>query len=76
MDTPISRQSVEIDRLAVEHRDAAGGMEAAERDRNAGRPERPRDIERARILVRLHADQPHHAEIAVAREAAQSVAES
>ena len=40
-------------------------MEAAERDRNARRPERPRDIERARILVGLHADQPHHAEIAV-----------
>ena len=41
---------------------------------NAGRTERPRNIERARILVRLHADQRHQAEIAVARGSARSSA--
>ena len=60
---------VEFDRAAVQHRQAARDMEAAHDDRDAGGAERPRDIERAGILVRLHADQPDQAEAAVALEA-------
>ena len=63
-------REIEVDRLAVEHRQAAGDVESAERHRNARRAERTRDIERARILVRLHADQRQQPEIVVAAEAA------
>ncbi len=38
---------------------------------NARGAERPRDVERARILIGLHADQPDHAEAARFTEAAQ-----
>ena len=48
-----------------QHGDAAGNVKAADHDRDAGLAERPRDVERARELVRLHADQPHHAEAVV-----------
>ena len=41
-------------------------MEAAHGDRDSGLPERSRDVERARILVRLHADERDESEIAVA----------
>ena len=44
-------------------------MEAAHRDLDAGVAERLGDVERARKLVRLHADQAEYAEIAVLAEA-------
>ena len=44
-----------------QHGDGAGDMETADRDHDAARPQRARDVERARKLVRLHADQEHHA---------------
>ena len=59
---------IELDRLPVEHRQASGDVEAAHRDRDAGIAERAGDVERARILVRLDADQRDQAEIAVAPE--------
>ena len=59
--------------MAVEHRQAARDVKAAHGDRHAGVAERPGDVEGARILVRLDADQRHQAEIAVV---ARSVASS
>ena len=56
---------VEIDRAPVQHRQAARDVEAAHGDRDAGLAERPRDVEGARILVRLDADQRDKPEIAV-----------
>ena len=44
-------------------------MEAAQGDGDAGRAERPRKIKRARILIRLHADERDHAEIVVTPKA-------
>ena len=70
MEMPRSLREFEIDRLAVEHRKAAGDVKSAERHRNAGRTEVPREIEGARILVRLHPHQRQQAEIVVAPEAA------
>ncbi len=61
-------RKVEVDGGAVEHGEAAGHMEAAHRDLNAGGAERLGDVQRARKLVRLHADQAEHAEIAVLAE--------
>ena len=40
-------------------------MKAANRNWNPGRPQRTRQIECARILIGLHADKRHQAEIAV-----------
>ena len=40
-----------------QHGDAARDVKAADADRQAGGKERPRQIDRARKLVRLHADQ-------------------
>ena len=40
-----------------QHRDAAGDVKAADADRQSGGEERPRQIDRARKLVGLHADQ-------------------
>jgi len=48
-----------------EHRQHAGDMEAADDHRDAGRAQRLGDMQRTRILVRLHADQADKAEIAV-----------
>ena len=45
-----------------QHGEAAGDMEPADDDRDAGGAQRPGDVERARELVRLHADQADHAE--------------
>ena len=45
-------------------------MEAAHRDRDTGGADRPRNVERAGILVRLHADETEQAEVAVFAEAA------
>ena len=55
-------REIEIDGGAVEHRDAAGNVKAADHDRNAVLAERTREIERARVLIALHADQRDHAE--------------
>jgi hypothetical protein len=63
--------AIEIDGRAVEHGDAAGDVKAADDDGNAGGAERPRDVERARILVGLHTDQPDHAESTSFAETAQ-----
>ena len=60
---------IEIDRAAVQHRQAPGNVEAAHGDGNPGRAERPRDVERAGILVRLNADERDKPEIAVPPEA-------
>ena len=49
-----------------QHGEAAGDMESADHHRHAGRPERAGDVERAGILVRLHADDRDQAEPAVA----------
>ncbi len=62
-------RKVEVDGGAVEHGEAAGYMEAAHRDLDAGGAERLGDVERAWKLVRLHADQAEHTEIAVLAEA-------
>ena len=48
-------------------------MKAAHGDLNAGIAERARNIERARILVRLHADQSEQAKIAVLAETAEQL---
>ena len=45
-------------------------MKPAEHHRDSRRAQRARDVERARILVRLHADEADEAEIPVARELA------
>ncbi len=58
------QRDAEIERLLQvsgqcgQHRDAARDMEPADHDRYSGGAELAREIERARILVRLHADQP------------------
>ena len=44
-----------------QHGEAAADMEAAHYHRHAERAKFPGEIERARKLVRLHPDQPHHA---------------
>jgi hypothetical protein len=53
---------------ARQHGEAAGDVEAADHHRNAGLAQRPREVERARKLIRLHANQTHHAEAIVALE--------
>ena len=63
-------REIEVDRLAVEHRQTAGDVKSAKRHRNARRAEGTRDIEGARILVRLHPHQRQQPEIVVAAEAA------
>ena len=40
-----------------QHRDAAGDVEAADADRQAGGEERPGEVDRAGELVRLDADE-------------------
>ena len=45
----------------------AGDVEAADHDLDPGGAQRPRDVEGARILVGLHADQTDEAEIPVRR---------
>ena len=47
------------------HGEAAGDMEAADDDGNAGRPKRPADIQRAGEFIRLRADDADEAEIAM-----------
>ena len=66
-------RKVKVDRLAIEHRQAAGDVKAADGDVDAGSAERPGDVQRARILIGLHADQPDHAEAVMLAEAAQQL---
>ena len=55
-----SRQ-VKIHCVAIEHRQAARNMKPADRNRHALRAERPRQVQRPRILIGLHAHQRNHA---------------
>ncbi len=48
---------VQLRRQVRQHRDAAADVEAADADRDARGAQRPRDIDGARKLVGLHADQ-------------------
>ena len=48
-----------------QHRETAGHMKSADHHRHARRTERAGDIECARILIRLHTDDPHQAESVV-----------
>ena len=56
---------IELDRLPVEHREASGDVEPAHGHRDAGIAERAGDVEGARILVGLDADQRQQAEVAM-----------
>ena len=47
----------DVGRQFGQHGDAAGDVEAADADRQPGVEERPRQIDRARKLVGLHADE-------------------
>ncbi len=58
-------RAIEIGIDAVEHRDRARDVEPADRHRDAALAQRAGDIERARELVRLHADQDDHAAVAL-----------
>jgi hypothetical protein len=60
---------IEVDRAPIEHREAAGNVEPADRHPDARGTEWPRDIQRPRILVRLHAHQCQQSEIAVLAKA-------
>ena len=53
--------AVEIGIDAVEHRERAGHVKSAHRHRDPAPAQWPRDVERARKLIRLHAGQHHHA---------------
>ena len=61
--------SIEIDRTAIQHRQASRYMEAAQGDLYPSLAERSCDIESARILVRLDTGQRDEAEITVRSEA-------
>ena len=60
---------VQVDRAAVEHRQAPGNVEAAHGDRNPSGCEWPCNVERAGILVGLNADKRDKPEIVVLPEA-------
>ena len=60
MDAEIER-FLQIGRQCRQHGNAAGDVKAAHDDIEPERTELPAEIERARILIRLHADQPDHA---------------
>ncbi len=49
----------DVGRQFRQHRQAARHVKSADRDLHAGRAKLPRDIDRPRKLVRLHADQAH-----------------
>ncbi len=53
-----------------QHRDAAADVEAADAHRDAGRAQRPRDVDGPRKLIGLHADQPDQSAAARSRESA------
>ena len=48
-----------------QHREAARDMEAADADRDPRRPQRTGDVQRARELIRLHADEADQSQAAV-----------
>ena len=52
---------LQLRRKTRQHRDAAADMKTTHDDRKAERPELPSEVECARILIRLHADQADHA---------------
>ncbi len=60
----------EVDGVVLEHRQAAGDMKPADHHLHARSAKPLSDIEGARILIGLHADQRDQAEIAVAAQAA------
>ena len=53
-------RAVEIGIFALQHAEDARSVEAADGDLDAARAQRTGDVERARELVRLHADQHDH----------------
>ena len=57
-----------------QHREASADVESAERDLDSGGAQLARDIDRARELVGLHADQQHDAAVRVAPEPANYLA--
>ena len=61
---------MDLRRRRRQHGQAAGGVEAADADGDAGPAQRARDIEGPRILVRLHADEGDEAAGAGALEVA------
>jgi hypothetical protein len=63
--------SVEIDRPSLEHRQASRHVEASDGDGNPSLPERSCDVEGARILVGLNADERNKPKIAVTPKASE-----
>jgi hypothetical protein len=59
----------QLGRHVGQHRQRARDMEAADADLHAALAQPARDVHRARILVRLHADQPDHAAVGARDEA-------
>ena len=57
---------LDVGRHLVEHGEAAGDVETADRHLHAGRAQGSRDVERPGELVGLHADNPDQAEPAIA----------
>jgi hypothetical protein len=57
--------SIEIDGVAIKHRQTAGPVESSDYNRDASGAERAGDIEGARILVRLDADERKQPKTAV-----------
>src|SRR6185312_9581389 len=56
---------LQIGLLLADHGETAGYMKPADRDRDSGRAQRARDVERARELVALDPDQEDEPEIVV-----------
>ena len=63
---PSALRLADVVRQLRQHRQAAGDVEAADADGDAGLAQRAREIDRARELVRLHADEADQAVPAVA----------
>ena len=59
-DDPERLRFLEVRRQFGQHGDASRDMEAADSDRHAALAKFAPDVERARKLIRLHADQRHH----------------
>ena len=62
---------VEIDRVAIQHRQAPRHVEAADGDGYPGFPKQSRDVEGAGILIGLNADERNKPETAVTPKAGQ-----
>jgi hypothetical protein len=56
-------RNLQVGLQAGQHGEASGYMEPADHHRKAGRAKPPGDVERPRVLVRLHADKSHQSEI-------------